>query len=202
MVDIKQDSNRTKALWRPTPSLENEVQCNCGHEDQTMPHISECPLRKFDGCIIDVQNGYRCSLIAVDIDPVKIKCARRNAEIYGVLNKIDFICADFFSLIPHLAVDVLFLSPPWGGPAYLNQEVYDTCYLMGIGLKTIFRFAQQFTSNIAIFLPRNASIIQLTELEKNGDYVEVEQNILNNKLKTVTAYYGDLVCDFSENVCE
>jgi RNA cap guanine-N2 methyltransferase len=37
-------------------------------------------------------------VIAIDIDPVKIACAKHNAKIYGVLDKIEFITGDFFSL--------------------------------------------------------------------------------------------------------
>jgi trimethylguanosine synthase len=39
-------------------------------------------------------------VIAIDIDPVKIECAKHNAKIYGVLDKIEFITGDFFSLSP------------------------------------------------------------------------------------------------------
>ena len=34
---------------------------------------------------------------------------------------------------------------------------------------------------------------QLTELAGPGGHVEVEQNLLNGKIKTITAYYGDLI---------
>lgn len=43
-------------------------------------------------------------VIAIDIDPVKLYCARNNAKIYGVEHKIDFILGDFFELAPHLKV--------------------------------------------------------------------------------------------------
>jgi trimethylguanosine synthase len=38
-------------------------------------------------------------VIAIDIDPVKISCAKHNAKIYDVLDKIDFINGDFFEHI-------------------------------------------------------------------------------------------------------
>jgi hypothetical protein len=38
-------------------------------------------------------------VIAIDIDPVKIACAKHNAKIYGVLDKIEFINGDFFEQI-------------------------------------------------------------------------------------------------------
>jgi len=43
-------------------------------------------------------------VIAIDIDPVRIACAKRNAEIYGNAERIDFIVGDFFELAPKLKV--------------------------------------------------------------------------------------------------
>ena len=64
-------------------------------------------------------------MIAIDIDPVKIACARHNAVIYGVADRIDFLVADFLVVAPQLRADVVFLSPPWGGPGYTEAEVFD-----------------------------------------------------------------------------
>lgn len=63
-------------------------------------------------------------VISIDIDPVKIELAKHNARVYGVLDKIEFVCADFFDAAESLKADVVFLSPPWGGPEYLYQAVY------------------------------------------------------------------------------
>ncbi|MEQ2225514.1 Trimethylguanosine synthase [Ilyodon furcidens] len=57
----------------------------------------------------------------------------------------------------------------------------------------IFSQAKQITENIVYFLPRNADVNQVASLAGLGGKVEVEQNFLNNKLKTVTAYFGDLI---------
>jgi trimethylguanosine synthase len=54
-------------------------------------------------------------LIAVDIDPVKIDLARNNAKVYGITDKIEFICRDFLLLAPCLKVDIGFLRLPCGG---------------------------------------------------------------------------------------
>lgn len=59
-------------------------------------------------------------MIAIDIDPNKVDMARHNATVYGVANRIQFIVGDFFELAPTLQADMVFLSPPWGGPDYSN----------------------------------------------------------------------------------
>ncbi|CAM9175669.1 unnamed protein product, partial [Chrysoparadoxa australica] len=60
------------------------------------------------------------NVIAIDIDPDKIDYARHNAKIYNVLDTIEFIRGDALEVIPKLQqpIDVMFMSPPWGGPGY------------------------------------------------------------------------------------
>lgn len=132
-------------------------------------------------------------VIAIDIDPVKIDLARNNAEVYGVADKVEFICGDFLLLASHLKADVVFLSPPWGGPDYATAETFDIRTMMSPDGFKIFRLSQKITNNIVYFLPRNADIDQVASLAGPGGQVEIEQNFLNNKLKTITAYFGDLI---------
>ena len=132
-------------------------------------------------------------VIAIDIDPVKIDLARNNAEIYGVVDKIEFICGDFLQLASSLKANVVFLSPPWGGPDYATAEIFDISTMMSPDGFEIFRLSQKITNNIVFFLPRNADIDQVASLAGPGGQVEIEQNFLNNRLKTITAYFGDLI---------
>ncbi|NXE34452.1 TGS1 synthase, partial [Ptilorrhoa leucosticta] len=127
-------------------------------------------------------------VIAIDIDPEKLRLARHNAEVYGVAEHIDFLCGDFLALAAGLRADVVFLSPPWGGPDYATAEIFD--------IQTMIcpdGYPFQITNNIVYFLPRNADINQVASLAGPGGKVEIEQNFLNNKLKTITAYFGDLI---------
>ncbi|XP_064626164.1 trimethylguanosine synthase-like [Lineus longissimus] len=143
-----------------------------------------------------IQFAFTCErVIAIDIDPAKLECARHNAEVYGVADRIDFITGDFLQLAPHLKADVVFLSPPWGGPQYLDADVFDIKTMIELDGFRLFELAKTITDNIGFFVPRNADIEQLTKLAGPGGKVEIEQNIVNTKLKTITAYYGDLIDD-------
>ncbi|XP_053321940.1 trimethylguanosine synthase [Spea bombifrons] len=133
------------------------------------------------------------AVIAVDIDPVKLDLARNNAEVYGVADRIEFICADYMRVAPDLKADVVFLSPPWGGPDYVSAETFDIKTMMSPDGFEIFQLSKQITKNIIYFLPRNADIEQVASLAGPGGQVEVEQNFLNKKLKTMTVYFGDLI---------
>ena len=79
-------------------------------------------------------------MIAIDIDPAKIALARHNAQVYGVADRIEFIVGDYFSLVDQLTADVVFLSPPWGGPSYLNADVYDMDTMMPINGYPFFEY--------------------------------------------------------------
>lgn len=70
-------------------------------------------------------------MIALDTSRVRLACARRNAEIYGVADRITFIHADWVAWTKEYLkqrergevrkeeeIEVIFLSPPWGGISY------------------------------------------------------------------------------------
>nr|XP_057947308.1 trimethylguanosine synthase isoform X2 [Doryrhamphus excisus] len=132
-------------------------------------------------------------VLAIDIDPVRLDLARHNAAVYGVGHQIEYLQGDFLQLAPRLCGDVVFLSPPWGGPDYLTADIFDLKTMMEPDGFKIFHLAKQITDSIVYFLPRNADMEQVASLAGPGGKVEVEQNFLNNKLKTITAYFGSLI---------
>ena len=141
-----------------------------------------------------IQFAFTCErVIAIDIDPLKIALARHNATVYGVADRIEFFVGDYMKLIPHLKADVVFLSPPWGGPNYANAEVFDVKTMITLDGVRVFEETKTITNNIAYFMPRNVDVEQLSSLAGPGGKMEIEQNFVNKKLKTITAYYGELV---------
>lgn len=174
-------------------------------------HIADRVVRHNVSVVVDAFTGVGgnaiqfalrgAHVIAIDMDPVRLKCARENARVYGVADYIDFICADFFDVAATWAadkklapkVDAVFLSPPWGGPSYLKSKEFDLatgCCPNGID---IFDVSLKISPNIAYFLPRHTKVSQLTELAiKAKSRMEIEQSSLNTKIKTITVYYGKL----------
>lgn len=135
-------------------------------------------------------------VIAIDIDPKKIEYARHNAEIYGVADRIDFIVGDFFQLAPSLKADVVFLSPPWGGPDYIRAEKYDIeTMLKPKNGFSLFKVALSIAPSVALFLPRTVKLDQLAQLSWLSNpplAYEIEKNYVHDELKAVTAYYGKI----------
>lgn len=132
-------------------------------------------------------------VFAIDIDPAKAQMARHNASIYGVQSRIEFIVGDSLAIAPHFRADAVFLSPPWGGPDYVNEEEYHMKTLLPVSGEEMHRVFGAITPNLAYLLPRNVVHQEVISLAEKHQTVEIEGNYLTGKLKTVTAYYGALV---------
>ncbi|XWS11679.1 hypothetical protein CRYUN_Cryun37aG0019900 [Craigia yunnanensis] len=136
-------------------------------------------------------------VVAVDIDPQKVNMAFNNAKVYGVEDYIDFIVGDFFQLAPSLKGDVVFLSPPWGGPSYKRIEDFTMDLLKPKDGYSIFQTAQRITPKIIIFLPRNVNLNQVEELSWLSCpplSIEIEENYLEGNFKGITVCFGSSAC--------
>ncbi|KAG0704565.1 Tgs1 protein [Suillus ampliporus] len=132
-------------------------------------------------------------VIALDISPIRLALARHNAAIYGVADRIEFILADYISFAnaylsrPHQTrrIDVVFLSPPWGGPGYISpsenhvsaaddnanlqdeleaHSQYSISRIQPIHGADLFRLTKRISDNIAYFLPRNTDLNEISAL--------------------------------------
>ena len=130
-------------------------------------------------------------VIAVDKNPVRLEFCRHNARIYGVEDRIEFILGDFLTVYKRLKCDVVFISPPWGGPEYLNQDSFSLKKMPIDGFE-LFEKCFTLTKNICYFLPRNTDHEELKQLAKFTP-AEVEENYLGSKVKAISVYFGDLV---------
>ncbi|KAJ7695037.1 Tgs1 protein [Mycena rosella] len=169
-------------------------------------------------------------VIALDISPTRLALARHNAQIYGVADRIEFILMDYISFAnSYLSIrndasprkiDVVFLSPPWGGPGYLAGDTrpssptkpeaaesthpsYTLASIQPIHGADLFRLSRRITPNVAYYLPRNTRLDEIGALlsdpppDKVGDadekeMVEVEEEWMGSKLKALTCYFGGL----------
>ncbi|CAK5089695.1 unnamed protein product [Meloidogyne enterolobii] len=191
-------------------------------------HVADRLVRIRDCIILDAFAGSGGNSIqfalkgafvyAIDIDPVKLRCSARNAQIYGARDRINFICGNFFHICKSLigarkykeenkivkssypyttdlypfAIDSVYLSPPWGGPSYAKsgKEEFDLQKDIILDGVKIFNYAKKISQNVVYFLPKNTSIIALAA--SDGE-VELEQSLLGEKVKALHAYYGKLV---------
>ncbi|WVQ79377.1 hypothetical protein IAT38_001474 [Cryptococcus sp. DSM 104549] len=155
-------------------------------------------------------------VIAIDNDLTRLKLARHNALHHGVADRIEFILGDFTDFArsyaernPGETIDVVFLSPPWGGINYLDtpSPTFPLSAILPIHGRDLFHLTSQLTPNIAYYLPRNTDMVEIAELAKELDYpdpdgrgrrrewVEVEEERSRGKVKALTAYFGGLVAE-------
>jgi trimethylguanosine synthase len=148
-----------------------------------------------------------CRVLACYQDKKLTKCYREKVEtqVENMVKVSGFQIGGMELLPPK--VDCIFLSPPWGGVDYgkVGKRNYnlqciqveaidnDTSYLDG---QDILQYAANCLGRdgpIAYFLPRNTNGIQFGQSVLKSGYggpVVMEQNVLNGKLKTITAYIG------------
>ena len=166
-------------------------------------------------------------VIAIDNDETRLQLARHNATIYGVADRIEFVLGDFIQFARTLigrsearqggrVVDVIFLSPPWGGLSYLHGTSLDPpsdasqhpefrlSDVTPIHGSELFKLAEKITPNIAYYLPRNTNLQEISDLVTNSEMggpkgkkkarmAEVEEEWMGDKLKALTCYFGGLV---------
>jgi trimethylguanosine synthase len=116
-------------------------------------------------------------------------------------------------------IDAIFLSPPWGGMGYDADDSYDLIRsvliesevkgqgvqqtlltnggeLLNISAKALFSDATN-DGVVSYFLPRNIDGIAVGQIAVasgiENECFELEQNVVNGKVKTVTAYFGHCV---------
>ncbi|KDQ55486.1 hypothetical protein JAAARDRAFT_59975 [Jaapia argillacea MUCL 33604] len=178
-------------------------------------------------------------VIALDNSPTRLALARHNAAIYGVSDRIEFILTDYLSFAEsYLAslpvggneanktkrgkIDVVFLSPPWGGPSYLSGSVdasevalfpdeslssphpdYSLSHIKPIPGADLFALTRKITRNVAFYLPRNTRLAEISSLVDGEvrvppggleeERIEVEEEWMGSKLKALCCYFGGLV---------
>jgi trimethylguanosine synthase len=131
-------------------------------------------------------------VIAVDIDPHRVEMARNNCQVYQVDHKVHFITADVFDVLAQLdtRADAIFLGPPWGGPGYLDLIEYDVSRDMPIDLRRLVLESLKHSDRVCVVLPRNVSWVSVSSVLSGAAGVEIEMecNVLDSKLKLLTAY--------------
>lgn len=133
-------------------------------------------------------------VFAIDKCESRVYMASHNSKIYNVNRYIEFIIGDYFSIAKHFRIDCAFLSPPWGGPSYSNREIFNLEELQPRSGKELYQYTKEnLTKNIILQLPKNTNQKQLVELADYNGQVEIEYNYINDTIKTMTCYYGNVI---------
>ncbi|XP_050538500.1 trimethylguanosine synthase-like [Daktulosphaira vitifoliae] len=154
IIETEKELSKTsieKSFYSVCPEiLSTHIALRCPGLDVAMD-----PFCGAGGNVIQLAKRYT-RVIAVDIDAKKLEFAERNAEIYGVRDKVTFIQGDFFGIAETLKKykpRVILTSPPWGGPSYKKHEVYslekNMCNEYKGGGKKLFDLLRSIVPNVA-----------------------------------------------------
>ncbi|KAL5334470.1 RNA cap guanine-N2 methyltransferase-domain-containing protein [Aspergillus crustosus] len=140
-------------------------------------------------------SGHWKRVYAIEKNPAVLRCAKHNAELYGVADKITWFLGDCFEIIKSQLKDlapysVLFASPPWGGPGYRSAEVFDLRTMEPYSVKTLYTEFSLFTPHVVLYLPRTSDLEQLARLVKDDKPAPVQHYCMRGASKALCIYYG------------
>ncbi|KAF4628909.1 hypothetical protein G7Y89_g9242 [Cudoniella acicularis] len=137
-------------------------------------------------------SGRWSKVIAIEKDLSVIACAQHNAALYGVAAKITWINADCFTYLSSLPASinssktVIFASPPWGGPGYSSDPIFNLSTMQPYSIKDIHDAIK--IMDHALYLPRSSNLNQIARLAPNDQKIEVIQYCMEGASKALVAY--------------
>ncbi|KAF3047248.1 hypothetical protein E8E11_009056 [Didymella keratinophila] len=137
-------------------------------------------------------------VFAIEKDPKTLKCAKHNAEIYGVSNKIFWLAGDCFEAISRFAGQkntVIFASPPWGGTSYGEDDIFDLTKMEPYNLEKLYKSFTRYSKELILYLPRNSDLNQIAKYVTEGQKLEVAHYAIMGASKALCAYFGDFNFD-------
>ena len=161
-------------------------------------------LDAFCGCggnTISFSKKFR-KVIANDLFIEKINMAKNNAKVYNCPENIIYYAEDFLKLnLNREKIDYVFLSPPWGGPEYKNDNVYSLKKWITPDIDKIIENSFKISKNIIIYLPRNTDLEELANIiyKYDKDMIESLNNTIlfdvkylksASKIKAILVLYG------------
>ena len=90
-------------------------------------------------------------------------------------------------------VDLLVMSPPWGGPEYSQTKTFDISSQGVVDGNKQLAHAISFTSNVVYILPKNTEVLMLRELVALFSLpCHVYDIMLGNRIKMKVAFIGNI----------
>jgi trimethylguanosine synthase len=137
---------------------------------------------------------------AIEKDPVALMCAKHNAEIYGIADRITWFEGDCFEILgkdDNSALvnlirkhGVVVASPPWGGPSYKSTDIFDLETMEPYKLSELHRTFTGICDYVALYLPRTSDLNQVAKLVGRGKS-QVVHYCTRGMSRALCVYFGD-----------
>lgn len=134
-------------------------------------------------------------IIAVDVDQNRINDARKNATLYGVKNKIEFIVGDVLNhnLLKNLSAEVAIIDPDWSAEGTKKSVHVNNIDSTQPSMREMFNLTKRYiTPNIVSRVPKNFTFDTLSVL----GCCRLENILWGGRVRFKIAYFLD---DISEN---
>lgn len=134
-------------------------------------------------------------ILAIEKDAHAVTCARHNASIYGVEHQIEWRQGDCFDILASLPAEirkqsVVFASPPWGGPGYSCDEVFNLHTMQPYSLQQVHSLLKKVSDLMVLYLPRTSDLRQLAALVPEGQKARATHYCMRGAGKALCAYFG------------
>jgi trimethylguanosine synthase len=147
-----------------------------------------------------------CHVIVVELSRPRAEIIKNNIYVYGVEDSVDILCGDVIQLAPALlGAQAVLLSPPWGGPEYSKDSIFDVQHMggaphLGFDILLDMAFDKMKSSSAIFWLPRNSNKEQLgmhilksaNTPPKYKNECHIELATINGVEKAITVYVGDI----------
>lgn len=131
-----------------------------------------------------------CDVIASEYDWLRACMCAHNVRVYECRPFVDVVNGDFFEVVEGVRADVVFLSPPWGGPQVNKQPVFRLASMDGL---RIFECARKAAPNIIYYLPRHTSITDIAALAPKEHFrIIIHRDQDGQKVVAVSALFGPM----------
>ncbi|KAL9107211.1 MAG: hypothetical protein Q9227_007835 [Pyrenula ochraceoflavens] len=134
---------------------------------------------------------------ALEANDKNLSCARKNAEVYNVHDRVTWFEGDCFQIIEGLEMKelaqkygVIFCSPPWGGPEYRADTIFDLDAMQPYSLQKLYYSFKKFSDYIVMYLPRTSDLQQIAELVGKGEKAQIIHYCTDGRSKALCAYLG------------
>jgi len=133
---------------------------------------------------------------AIESDHAHLACAKHNAKIYGVDKKITWFEGDCFDILKNQLKDlgpysVVFGSPPWGGPGYRLDDVFNVETMKPYSLQTLCEEFSMFSPYMVYYLPRSSNLKQLAKYVEAGEQKShIIHYCIEGASKALCVFYG------------
>lgn len=141
-------------------------------------------------------------IISVERDASTLACAQNNASVYEIPDDyITWVHGDSFvflntllnnpsALHPDLRVDldatILFASPPWGGPGYSTDDVFNLDNMQPYSITDLHEAYKPLDH--VLFLPRTSDLRQLAKLAPGDQKIDIVQMCMEGASKAMVVY--------------